>query len=273
MTIDTHSQLFTAEALKTFPPAMLAGYEKMFKGVRVFELEDILADMDQAGIDMTVIVAVDAETTYHYKIPNELIAQIVKQYPNRFVGFASVDPHKGLLAVDEVVRSFEQLGLSGLKFIPHLIEMPPNDPRMYPILEKAQELQMPVLFHTGTHFHAGTRLKYCRPEYLDDIAIDFPELVIIAAHFGFPWFYEAMAVVQKNRNVCFNIAGWAPKYIPEYVIKMINGPLADRALLGSDFPLISRVRIMKELKDIICEESMKKMISTNPCRVLKISSC
>lgn len=272
MIVDTHSQLFTKEALKTFPPAMLAGYEKMFKGVRVFELDDILSDMDQAEVDKTVIVAVDAETTYHYKVPNELISQAVNRYPDRFIGFAGVDPHKGLLAIDEVVRSFEQLGLSGLKFIPHLTEMAPNDPRMYPVLEKAQELKMPVLFHTGTHFHAGARLKYCRPEYLDDIAIDFPELKIIAAHFGFPWFYEAMSVVQKNANVYFNIAGWAPRYIPDHVLNMINGPLADRALLGSDFPLISRVRIMKELKELpIREEALQKLISDNPCRILGLS--
>ena len=252
---------------------MLAGYKKMFKGVKTFELEDILADMDQAGVDMAVIVAVDAETTYHYKVPNELISEAVKRYPDRFIGFAGVDPRKGLLAIDEVERSFEQLGLIGLKFLPHLTEMAPNDPRMYPILAKAQELNMPVLFHTGVHFHAGARLKYCRPESLDDLAIDFPELKIIAAHFGFPWFHEAMAVAQKNANVYFNIAGWSPQYIPEYVVNMINGPLAGKALLGSDFPLISRVRIMKELKALpLREEAFQNLISHNPCKVLGLST-
>jgi len=271
MIIDTHSQLFTKEALKSFPPAMLAGYEKMFKGIRVFELDDILSDMDRAGVDKTVIVAVDAETTYHYKVPNELISQAVNRYPNRFIGFAGVDPHKGLLAIDEVVRSFDQLGLSGLKFIPHLTEMAPNDPRMYPVLEKAQELNMPVLFHTGTHFHAGARLKYCRPEYLDDIAIDFPELRIIAAHFGFPWFYEAMAVVQKNANVYFNIAGWAPRYIPEHVLRMINGPLADRALLGSDFPFGKQEDMIKSvMKADLSQQERELILAKNAVRILHL---
>jgi predicted TIM-barrel fold metal-dependent hydrolase len=269
MIIDTHSQLWTKEALATVPPAMLRSYEKIFKGIRPLELEDILADMDQAGVDMSVIVAVDAETVSHYKIPNEIVAQAVKRYPKRFIGFAGVDPHKGVLAVDEVMRSVEELGLVGLKFINHLLEMAPNDSRMYPVLEKAQELHLPVLFHTGIHFHTGARLRYCRPETLDDIAIDFPELKIIAAHFGFPWFYEAMAVAQKNSNVYFNIAGWAPRHIPEYVIRMINGPLADKALLGSDFPLISRVRIMKELSELpIKEKTLQKLQSQNPANLL-----
>ena len=137
MIIDTHSQLWTKEALATFPPSMLASYEQMFKGIKTFELEDILADMDQAGVDMTVIVAADAETTFRYKVPNDLIAEAVKRYPKRFIGFAGVDPHKGMLALEEVDRSVEELGLSGLKFLPHLHELAPNDPLMYPILEKA----------------------------------------------------------------------------------------------------------------------------------------
>ena len=269
MVIDTHSQLWTKEALTRFPQTMLRGYEKMFKGMRTFELEEILADMDQAGVDRVVIVAIDAETKWHYRVPNELVADAVKRHPERFIGFAGVDPNKGVLAVDEVTRSVEELGLSGLKFIPHLIEMAPNDPRMYPVLEKAQQLSLPVLFHTGTHFHTGARLRFCRPEALDDVAIDFPELTIIAAHFGFPWFYEALAVVQKNANVYFNIAGWAPKYIPEYVVRMMNGPLVTKALLGSDFPLISRTRLMRELKELpISTETLEKLTSENPARVL-----
>lgn len=273
MVIDTHSQLWTKEALATVPERMVRGYEKMFKGVRTFELEDILLDMDQAGVDKAVLVAVDAETVWRYRVPNELVADAVRRYPDRFIGFAGVDPNKGILAVDELSRSVEVLGLSGVKFIPHLINMTPNDPRMYPILEKAQEFGLPVLIHTGTHFHNGARLKFCRPDTLDDLAIDFPELKIIAAHFGFPWFYEALAVVQKNANVYFNIAGWAPRYIPEYVVRMMNGPLAGKALLGSDFPLISRTRLMRELKEIeISADTFGKLTHENPAKVLGLPS-
>ena len=272
MVIDTHSQLWTQEALANFPSAMLRSYEEKFKEIKTFGLEEIIADMDQAGVDKAVIVAIDAETVYRYKVSNELVSEAVKRFPDRFIGFAGVDPHKGALAVDELVRGVKELGLVGAKFIPHLLEMSPNDPRMYPVLEKAQELNIPVLFHTGTHFHTGARLKYCHPEPLDDIAIDFPELKIIAAHFGFPWFYEALAVVQKNGNVYFNIAGWAPRHIPEYVIKMMNGPLADKALLGSDFPLIPRARIIKELKELpIKEKTLEKVTSKNPARILNLN--
>jgi len=269
MIIDSHSQLWTKEALRTFPPIMLRSYEEKFKKVRPFELDEIVADMDEAGVDKSVIVAIDAETVSRYKVPNELVAEAVRRFPERFIGFAGVDPHKGALAVDELTRSVEELGLVGVKFIPHLLELPPNDRRMYPVLEKAQDYGIPALFHTGTHFHTGARLRYCHPGPLDDIAIDFPELKIIAAHFGFPWFYESMAIVQKNENVYFNIAGWAPKHIPEYVVKMMNGPLASKALFGSDFPLIPRMRILRELKEIpIREDAFGMLTAKNPARVL-----
>jgi hypothetical protein len=251
---------------------MLRSYEEKFKGVKSFELEEIIADMDRAGVDKSVIVGIDAETVSRYKVPNELVADAVRRFPDRLIGFAGVDPHKGVLAVDELARSVEKMGLAGAKFIPHLLEIQPNDPRMYPVLQKAQELNIPVLFHTGTHFHTGARLKYCHPESLDDVAIDFPDLKIIAAHFGFPWFYEALSVVQKNENMYFNIAGWAPKHIPEYVIRMMNGPLREKALLGSDFPLIPRSRIMNELKELpIKEITFQKLTSENPRKVLGLT--
>ena len=218
-----------------------------------------------------VVVAIDAETVWDYKVSNDAVAKAVSQYPDRLIGFASVDPHKGVVAVKELERAVKKLGLKGLKLLPHLIELYPNDKRMYPVYEKAQELGIPVLFHTGTQFHTGTRIKYCKPIYLDDVAVDFPDLKIVIAHFGFPWFYEAIAVCQRNPNVYFNIAGWAPRHIPEPVIRYMNGPLKHKCLFGSDYPLLPRKRIIEELKQLpLKQEVLKKLFEENPKRLLGI---
>jgi len=145
MIIDTHSQLWTKEALETLPKEMAASYRKSFKELRIPTIEDTIKDMDEAGVDKAVIVAIDAETTYKYRVPNELIADTVKLYPDRLIGFASVDPHKGLVAIEELKKAVEGLGLRGLKLIPHLIEMNPNYRDIYPLYEVAQELGIPVL--------------------------------------------------------------------------------------------------------------------------------
>ena len=140
--------------------------------------------------------------------------------------------------------------MRGLKLVPHLCEIQVNEPVMYPLYEEALDLGIPVLFHMGTQFHSGTKLKFCKPIDVDEVAVDFPELKLIIAHFGWPWYEEALAVVHRNPNVYFNIAGWAPKRIPDIVWSYMKGPVKDKALFGSDFPLVSRKRVVEELSDV-----------------------
>lgn len=269
MIIDTHSQLFTGEAIDGFPEEMAAGYRAMFKEMAMPTIEDTIRDMDAAGVDRAVIVGVDASTTFRYRVSNDLIARTVAAHPDRLIGFAGADPHMGQRACAELTRAVSELGLRGLKLLPHLHRLRANDPAMYPLYETAAGLGVPVLFHTGTQFHAGTKIKYCHPVDLDEVAVDFPGLTLIMAHFGYPWFYEGLAVVARNQNVYFNIAGWAPRYIPEPVITQINGPLKTKALFGSDYPLLTRVRIVDELKRLPLNDNAREMLlDTNPRRVL-----
>jgi len=269
MIIDTHSQLWTKEAIESFPEKMAESYKQMFGEIEMPSIEDTLRDMDEAGVDRSVIVAVDAETIHKYRVSNELVAETVSKYPDRLIGFASVDPHKGKNGVKEFRRAVSDLGLRGLKLLPHLIDLDINDPMLYPLFDAAQDLDVPVLFHTGTQFHAGTKIKYCRPLFVDDVAVDFPELKLIIAHFGFPWWEEALAVVRRNPHVYFNIAGWAPKHIPPGVIQAANSYLKVKVLFGSDYPLLSRVRIIKELQELnLKEETFTMMTETNPKRLL-----
>jgi len=205
--IDTHAQLWTKEALATFPEPMLRTYREMFGDYLTPSLEETIEDMDKAGVAQSVVVAIDAETTIGYKLPNEMIADAVSQYPDRLIGFAGVDPRKGKIAVDELKNAVEELGMRGIKVMPHLHDVKPNDPMMYPIYEVAQRLSVPVLFHSGTQYHHGTRLRCCRPIDIDDVAVDFPDLPLIIAHFGWPWIGEALALAMRHPNVYINVAG------------------------------------------------------------------
>ena len=272
MIIDTHSQLWNREAIESFPKEMAEGYARMFKDVGFPKMEDSLKDMDDAGVEKSVVVAVDAETTFRYRVSNDLVASTVRQFPDRLIGFASVDPNKGALAADELVRAVRDLGLKGLKLLPHLVRMSADHPRMYPLYETARDLGIPVLFHMGTQFHAGTKIKYCRPLSIDEVAVDFPSLKLVIAHFGFPWFHETIAVVQRNPNVYFNIAGWAPRHIAPEVIRYMKGPLKTKVLYGSDYPLITRVRGMKELREMDLPPDVFSMLTEeNPKRLLGLA--
>jgi len=241
----------------SMPEAMREGYVRVF-GNDLPTIGDTIADMDAAGVERAVVVAVDAETVWSYRVSNELVAETVRNNPDRFIGFASVDPNKGRTAVRELRRAVTQDNMKGLKLLPHLIELNANDRRMYAVYEEALDLGIPVLFHMGTQFHTGSKLKFARPLDVDEVAVDFPDLKLIIAHFGWPWYEEAMAVAHRNPNVYFNIAGWAPGRIPDFVFSYMRGPVKDKALFGSDYPLISRQRAMAELEKIEMPDDVRE---------------
>jgi predicted TIM-barrel fold metal-dependent hydrolase len=263
MIIDTHSQLRTAEAFQGINSEILGKNIDIFHRQQEYSLEQTITDMDAAGVDKSVIVAVDAKPYMH--IPNHLIYDATQRFPDRFIGFASVDPREGKAAESQLVEAAEKMNMKGLKLIPHLLQMYPNDRRFYALYEIAQEKGLPVLFHSGTAFHKHIKIKYSHPIYLDDVACDFPFLKIIIAHFGFPWYPESLALVHRHDFVYFNIAGWRPRYLPEMVIRYMNGLLSEKVLFGSDFPLISRVQILGDLKSLELKEStLDKLLSENP---------
>jgi len=255
--IDTHAQLWTAEAIMSMPDAMRENYVRVFAN-NLPSIDDTITDMALAGVSKSVIVAVDAEVKWGYRVSNELVTEAVSKNPDKLIGFASVDPNNGEGARNELRRAVKEDDMRGLKLVPHLCEIQVNEPVMYPLYEEAQELGIPVLFHMGTQFHAGTKLKFCRPIDVDEVAVDFPDLKLIIAHFGWPWYEEALAVAHRNTNVYFNIAGWAPKRIPDFVWSYMKGPVKEKVLLGSDYPLVSRKRIMDELAGIDLPDDVRE---------------
>lgn len=266
--IDTHSQLWTEQAINSMPAEMRENYLGVFAGEPP-QIQDTISDMNAAGVTKSVIVAVDAESLWNYKVSNELVAEAVSEDPERLIGFASVDPNKGTGAIHELRRSVTEHDMRGLKLVPHLCEIQVNDKVMYPIYEEALDLGIPVLFHMGTQFHTGTKLKFCRPVDVDEVAVDFPDLKLIIAHFGWPWYEESLAVVHRNPNVYFNIAGWAPKRIPDIIWSYIKGPVKDKVLWGSDYPLVSRKRIVEELNEIaLPREPFERLCYRNALEVI-----
>jgi uncharacterized protein len=231
-------------------------------------------------LDMfAVIFGVDAETTSGSRfIGNEYTADIVKRYPDRFMGFASVDPHKGKAAVLEMERSVKELGLRGLKLHPISQAFFPNDIRFYPLWEKCAELGVPVLFHSGqTAVGAGLpgggglKLKYAQPIYMDDIAADFPSLNIIMAHPGVPWQEEQLSIALHKPNVYIDLSGWSPKYFRPILVQYANSLLQNKVLFGSDFPALTPERWMRDFEGLdLKPEVRQKILLDNAAKLLNI---
>jgi len=228
---------------------------------------------------MGIIFSIDSETRSGDRyVGNDYVAGVVRKYPEQFIGFASVDPWKGAIAVRELERAVNELGLRGLKLMPITQAFFPNDQRFYPLWEKCAELGVPALFHTGqTGIGAGTpgggglKLKYSQPLCLDDVAADFPNLTIIMAHPAVPWQVEQLSVALHKANVYIDLSGWSPKYFRPVLIQYANTILQDKVLFGSDYPLIQPDRWLEDFERLdIKEEVRRKILLENARKLLKI---
>ncbi|HYL99465.1 MAG TPA: amidohydrolase family protein [Blastocatellia bacterium] len=225
---------------------------------------------------MAVIFAIDAETRSGARyVGNDYVAGVVRKYPDRFIGFASVDPWKGLMAVEEMERAVRELGLRGLKLHPVTQAFFPNDERFYPLWAKCSELQVPVLFHTGqTGVGAGSpgggglKLKYAQPLPIDDVAADFPNLKIIMAHPSVPWQEEQLSIALHKANVFIDLSGWSPKYFRPILVQYASTILQDKVMFGSDYPAIQPERWMKDFDALDIKEEVRKKILLDNARKL-----
>lgn len=224
-----------------------------------------------------VVLAWDAETaTGRPPLRNEDVARVQKDFPERFVAFASVDPHKAG-SVEALQKAIEELGMRGGKFHPSLQGFDPSDERFFPLWAKAQDLGIPCIFHTGTSGIGagapgglGVRIDLSRPILLDPVAAAFPNLNIVMAHFGWPWHLEAIAIALHKSNVYLDISGWAPRYIPAEVVSEMKGRLVERVLWGSDYPFIHPTRSLDELGSLGLGEAYSKIVLGNAQELLRL---
>jgi hypothetical protein len=196
------------------------------------------AILRKEGVDGAVVLAENSPTTTGV-VTNEFVADFCSGR-KFFIPFCSVHPaSEG--KVEELVHCVEDLNIKGVKMYPSYQHFYPNDPSMYPFYGKAQELGVPIMFHTGSSVFKGARLKYSEPKYLDDIAVDFPDLRIVMAHSGRgAWYDEAFLLAIIHPNIFMEVSGLPPKnllkYFPE--LRKVTG----KVIFGSDWPTISDIR-------------------------------
>ena len=226
-----------------------------------------------------VIFPVDAERETGYRrYSNDEVIELVKQNDDVLIPFASIDPHKGRTGAREARRLVDSFGVQGFKFHPTMQGFFPNDRMAYPFYELLAEHGCIGLFHTGQtgvgsgmRGGNGMRLKFSNPMYLDDVAVDFPDMKIIMAHPSFPWQEEALAVAQHKPNVYIDLSGWSPKYFPQIFVQYANTILRKKMLFGSDWPAITPDRWLKDFEDAGFRDEVKPLIlKENARRLLKL---
>jgi hypothetical protein len=273
--IDFHVHLPTPDWLDGSMAGYVEAAEAYFRSTvprqSLSELADTYRELDV----MAVLLAWDAETaTGRPRVPNETVAAAVAQHPDAFTGIGSVDPHKGTAAVAEVAR-IAALGLRGVKFHPSLQAFAPDDPAYQPVFAACEEHGLLALFHTGTSGIGarqpggqGIRIDYSHPLKLDAVAAAHPRLTVVAAHFGWPWHMDLIAMALHKTNVYIDISGWSPKRIPAEVVRELKGRLSGQFVWGSDFPFIAPERCLAELGELGL--ASPALLHENAARILQI---
>ena len=277
--IHTHATVSTRnppdEVAQAFDAAMAAYFKETMPRLTIAETAAFYRERKM----IAVIFTVDTERANgQFRIRNEEVAEEAAKHRDVLIPFASIDPLRGRMGAREVRRLVAEHGIRGFKFHPSAQEFYPNDRACHAVFEAIAETGFPAIFHSGqTGLGAGmrggggVRLKYSDPMFLDDVAVDFPDMPIVIAHPSFPWQENALAVATHKPNVWIDLSGWSPKYFPEILVKYTNTLLKHKMLFGSDFPALTPERWISDAEKAgIKPEVMPLLLKANAIRLLRL---
>lgn len=277
--VHTHAEVSCRNPFDHYGEEYDRAADKYFRSSRRPTIDETIAYYRERKIGL-VMFTVDSESNLgRRRIPNEEIAEAARKNSDMMICFASIDPHKGKMGAREARRLIEEHGVKGFKFHPTVQGFYPQDKMAWPLYEVIAEHGMPAIFHSGhsgigsgMRCGGGLRLEYSNPMHLDDVAIGFPDMQIVIAHPSWPWQDEALSVAMHKPNVFIDLSGWSPKYFPPQLVQYANTLLRDRMLFGSDFPLITPERWMKDFEEAGFRDEVKPLIlKENAVRLLKLS--
>ncbi|MEW2353971.1 amidohydrolase family protein [Spirillospora sp. NPDC029432] len=226
---------------------------------------DTLGAMDAGGVDIGLISAwYGPEGDL---VSNDEVAGWVAAAPGRLAGVASVDIRRPTEAVRELRRCVRELGFKALRVVPWLWGVPPTDRLFYPLYAECVELGIPFCTQVG---HTGPLRpsEVGRPiPYIDQVALDFPELVIVGGHIGYPWTEEMVAVCRKHPNVYIDTSAYTVRRYPPELVRYL-GDRHHKVMFGTNHPMISPERALRGLDELgLGDEGREAFLSGNARRV------
>ncbi len=235
-------------------------------------LDTTLAAMDEAAVHVGLLSAWRGPGGQDL-ISNDDVAEWVGAHPNRFAGLASVDLDRPMVAVRELRRRVRDDGFVGLRVVPWLWDAPPTDRRYYPLFAECVELGVPFCTQVG---HTGPLRpsETGRPiPYIDQIALDFPELVIVCGHIGYPWTEEMVAVARKHENVYIDTSAYTIKRLPAELVNFMKTRSGQRKVLfGTNYPMIRHTHALSGLEQLgFSDDAVADYLHGNAERVFALN--
>ena len=236
----------------------------------VLTSEGIARFLNENGVDYAVALAELSPITTG-SFTNEGVIDLC-QKSDRLIPFCNINPFLLADLAAALERYVTEMGFRGLKLYPTYQHFYANDNRLYPLYSKAQELGIPVMVHTGSSIFRGARLKYGDPLYMDDVAVDFPDLTLLMVHSGRGFWYDrAFFLAKLHANVYMEVSGLPPHRLLDYFPELER--VADKVVFGSDWPGMPHVgRNIEAIRELpLSEETKDKILGGNASRILGMS--
>ncbi|MDJ0924077.1 MAG: amidohydrolase family protein [Acidimicrobiia bacterium] len=266
--VDVWMQHPTLQLLEDEMFSSLQRWTKAALPTEPIPLEFTVAAMDEAEITLGLVTAWHGPTGE--LISNDEVAGYAARYPARMKPVASADLRNPMAAVRDLRRRVDQ-GFIALRLLPWLWEHPPTDRLYYPLYAACVDLDIPFCTQVG---HTGPLRpsETGRPiPYIDQIAIDFPELVIVCGHIGYPWTTEMIAVADKHPNVYIDTSAYSANRYPAELVEYMRGRGASKVMFGSNYPMLTPARALAKLAELELDEEAKALfLSGNARRVFQL---
>jgi predicted TIM-barrel fold metal-dependent hydrolase len=272
--LDIVVNLWTTDLTQNYTPKLNAFWRK----VKILDatgegisLEEEIKRMDAAGISRGLLIATTGGwegSDIYFEKPAERIAEVVAQHPHRFKGVFGLNPSRIVPNLKRLEFAIKELGFVGAHLYPHWFGKPPDHRIYYPFYAKCAELGVPLQIQVG---HSAQQFlpTVAQPMLLDRVAIDFPELTIIAIHIGYPWVEEMISVAWKHPNVYIGCDAHSPRYWDPAFVRFIDSSRGrDKVLFGTDWPVVEFERAIREIDaHEFREETRRKLLLENAVRV------
>lgn len=237
-------------------------------------LPEVVEAVKRRGVELAVITGRDCEVTYGFPANNNNVLEFCRAYPELFVGFWGIDPHKGMKAVHEIVHVVQNYGMVGIATDPYLAHIPPHDARYYPLYTKCCELEIPVFITTAPPPQVPRAvMDYIDPRHVDIVARDFPELTIIMSHGGYPFVNEAVFTCMRNANVYMDLSEYELAPMGDVYVQALNTVIGDKVVFASAHPFVEQADAIDIYNKMNLKDDVRrKVMYENALKILKRGS-
>lgn len=229
-----------------------------------------------SGVEKAIVFALRYGDSSGIESTDETTFAAVQKYPDKFVGFAYVDPRRAD-CMEMLRHAVEDLGLKGVKFGPIYNGVPLDDKRLDPVYEYCQKNNIPLTMHMGTTYVRNAPIDYGRAIHVEPVAMRYPDLTMILAHMGHPWYEDCIAVVRKQPNVYCEVSAlyYRPWQYYNLLISSQEYKITDKIFFGTDFPFTGVEDSIEGLRTIndqiegtrlprVASETIEGIIHSNP---------